>query len=257
MAVENAVTNLYVLLADADGDIIVRKTYWVTSGSTVPDGYDDIINNFSVKQSEDGEASRGTILRFFGNTDMEQYSGNGPFTFYAVANYSDAVGRGLADATTISDIEDLTVTFSTAGNVNRTRFLMVAKEDGVALNINQDGQIERTGVNLELKRIDAKVKFYLSVEIPEALQGTTRFENMTYRVHRVPNVSYLFPREKRTTQDRNGTQRPSRRPTVTAYPDIPACWTTTTRPSTSPKATTPEGPSHSTCGRTVPFRKGK
>lgn len=196
VAVENAVTNLYVLLADAHGDIIVRKTYWVTSGSTVPDGYDDIINNFSVKQSEDGEASRGTILRFFGNTDMGQYRGRGPFTFYAVANYSDAVGRGLADATTVSDIEDLTVTFSTAGNVNRTRFLMVAKEGGVALNINQDGQIERTGVNLELKRIDAKVKFNLSVEIPEALQGTTRFENMTYRVHRVPNVSYLFPREK-------------------------------------------------------------
>ncbi len=196
VAVENAVTNLYVLLANADGDIIVRKTYWVTSGSTVPDGYDDIINNYSVKQSEDGEASRGTILRFFGNTDMGQYRGSGPFTFYAVANYSDAVGRGLADATTVSDIEGLTVTFSTAGNVNRTRFLMVAKEDGVALNINQDGQIERTGVNLELKRIDAKVKFYLSVEIPEALQGTTRFENMTYKVHRVPNVSYLFPKEK-------------------------------------------------------------
>ena len=197
VAVENAVSNLYVLLADAHGDIIVRKSYWVTSGSTVPDGYDDIINNYSVKQSENGEASRGTILRFFGNnTNMGQYSGSGPFTFYAVANYSDAVGSGLAGAKTVSDIEGLTVTFSTAGNVNRTRFLMVAKEDGVALNINQDGQIERTGVNLELKRIDAKVKFNLSVEIPEALQGTTRFENMTYRVHRVPNVSYLFPREK-------------------------------------------------------------
>lgn len=194
--VENAVTNLYVLLADAHGDIIVIKSYWVTSGSSVPDGYDDIINNYSVKQSEDGEASRGTILRFFEKTDMTQYRNSGPFTFYAVANYSDAVGSGLAGAKTVSDIEGLTVTFSTAGNVNRTRFLMVAKEDGVALNINQDGQIERTGVNLELKRIDAKVKFNLSVEIPEALQGTTRFENMTYRVHRVPNVSYLFPREK-------------------------------------------------------------
>ena len=196
--VENAVTNLYVLLADAHGNIIVIKSYWVTSGSTVPDGYDDIINNYSVKQSEDGEASRGTILRFFEKTDMTQYRNSGPFTFYAVANYSDAVGSGLAGAKTVSDIEGLTVTFSTAGNVNRTRFLMVAKEDGVALNINQDGQIERTGVNLELKRIDAKVKFNLSVEIPEALQGTTRFENMTYRVHRVPNVSYLFPKEKGT-----------------------------------------------------------
>lgn len=196
VAVENAVTNLYVLLADTHGNIIVRKSYWVTSGDIAPEGYNDIINNYSVKQSEDGEASRGTILRFFGNTNMVQYRGSGPFTFYAVANYSDAVGSGLTGAKTVPDIEDLTVTFSTAGNVNRTRFLMVAKEDGVALNINQDGQIERIGVNLELKRIDAKVKFDLSVEIPEALQGTTRFENMTYRVHRVPNVSYLFPREK-------------------------------------------------------------
>lgn len=196
--IENDVTNLYVLLADAGGNIIVKKSYWVTSGSNVPDGYDDIINNYSVKQSEDGEASRGTILRFFENTDMGQYRNSGPFTFYAVANYSDAVGIGLASAGTASDIENLTVTFTTPGNVNRLRFLMVAKEDGVALNINQYGQIERTGVNLELKRIDAKVKFNLSVEIPEALQGTTRFENMTYRVHRVPNVSYLFPKEKET-----------------------------------------------------------
>lgn len=196
VSAENSVTNLYVLLSDQDGNIIHRKSYWVSSTATTPTGYDDVITSYSVKQTEDGEASSGTILRYFDNApNMSAYSGKA-LTFYAVANYSDAVGAQLKAATTKEDIENLSVSFTTSGNVNRTRFLMVAKEEGIVLNINEEGKIERIGVNLELKRVDAKIKFNLTVAIAEAVPGTVDFEDMTYRVHRVPNVTYLFPREK-------------------------------------------------------------
>lgn len=196
VSAENSVTNLYVLLSDQDGHIIHRKSYWVSSMATTPTGYDDVITSYSVKQTEDGEASSGTILRYFDNApNMSAYSGKA-LTFYAVANYSDAVGAQLKAARTKEDIENLSVSFTTSGNVNRTRFLMVAKEEGIVLNINEEGKIERIGVNLELKRVDAKIKFNLTVAIAEAVPGTVDFEDMTYRVHRVPNVTYLFPREK-------------------------------------------------------------
>ena len=60
VTVENRVTNLYVLLAAAKGEIIHRKSYWVTRDSQIPDGYDNIITAYSEKVSADGEASRGT-----------------------------------------------------------------------------------------------------------------------------------------------------------------------------------------------------
>ncbi len=47
VTVENRVTNLYVLLAAANGEIIHRKSYWVTRDSQIPDGYDNIITAYS------------------------------------------------------------------------------------------------------------------------------------------------------------------------------------------------------------------
>ena len=202
VTVENRVTNLYVLLAAANGKIIHRKSYWVTRDSQIPDGYDNIITAYSEKTSADGEASRGTIPEFFtednNNTDfnMSPYSDRGPFIFYAVANYSDAVSQELESVNTDADLEALTSRFTTEGNVNRTRFLMTAKESGINLNIDDEGKIERVGVNLDLKRVDAKIKFNLTVDIEEAVDGTVLFDNMAYRVHRVPDVTFLFPKEK-------------------------------------------------------------
>lgn len=196
VSAENSVTNLYVLLSDQDGNIIRSRSYWVSSTATsVPSGYDDLITSYSVRQTENGEASSGTIPRYFDGVDMGAYSGQA-LTFYAVANYSDAVGTQLKAAATKEDIENLSISFTTSGNVNRTRFLMVAKEEGIVLNINDEGKIEKTGVNLELKRVDAKIKFNLTLAIAEAVPGTVDFEDMTYRVHRIPDVTYLFQREK-------------------------------------------------------------
>lgn len=202
VTVENRVTSLYVLLAGSDGKIIHRKSYWVTRDSQIPDGYDNIITAYSEKTSADGEASRGTIPEFFTEDnnstdfDMSPYSDRGPFIFYAVANYSDAVSQELESVNTDADLEALTSRFTTEGNVNRTRFLMTAKESGINLNIDDEGKIERVGVNLDLKRVDAKIKFNLTVDIEEAVDGTVLFDNMAYKVHRVPDVTFLFPKEK-------------------------------------------------------------
>ena len=202
VTVENRVTNLYVLLAAADGKIIHRKSYWVTRDSQIPDGYDNIITAYSEKTSADGEASRGTIPEFFTEDnnstdfDMSPYSDKGPFIFYAVANYSDAVSQELESVKADVDLEALTSKFTTEGNVNRTRFLMTAKESGINLNIDDEGKIERVGVNLDLKRVDAKIKFNLTVDIEEAVDGTVLFDNMAYRVHRVPDITFLFPKDK-------------------------------------------------------------
>lgn len=202
VTVENRVTNLYVLLAAANGEIIHRKSYWVTRDSQIPDGYDNIITAYSEKVSADGEASRGTIPAFFtgaGNSvdfDMLPYRNSAPFTFYAVANYSDAVGQELDRVSNAPGLEELSSRFTTEGNVNRTRFLMTAKESGINLNIDDEGKIERVGVNLDLKRVDAKIKFNLTVDIEEAVDGTVLFDNMAYRVHRVPDITFLFPKDK-------------------------------------------------------------
>ena len=202
VTVENRVTSLYVLLAGSDGEIIHRKSYWVTRDSEIPDGYNNIITAYSEKTSADGEASRGTIPEFFTEDDnstdfdMSPYSDRGPFIFYAVANYSDAVSQELESVGTDADLEALTSRFTTEGNVNRTRFLMTAKESGINLNIDDEGKIERVGVNLDLKRVDAKIKFNVTVDIEDAVEGTVLFDNMTYRVHRVPDVTFLFPKEK-------------------------------------------------------------
>ena len=202
VTVENRVTSLYVLLAGSDGEIIHRKSYWVTRDSEIPDGYDNIITAYSEKVSADGEASRGTIPAFFTRADnsvdfdMLLYRNSAPFTFYAVANYSDAVGQQLDRVSNAAGLEELSSRFTTEGNVNRTRFLMTAKESGINLNIDDEGKIERVGVNLDLKRVDAKIKFNLTVDIEDAVDGSVLFDNMAYRVHRVPDVTFLFPKDK-------------------------------------------------------------
>ncbi len=127
---------------------------------------------------------------------MSPYSDKGPFIFYAVANYSDAVGQQLDRVSNAPGLEELSSRFTTEGNVNRTRFLMTAKESGINLNIDDEGKIERVGVNLDLKRVDAKIKFNLTVDIEDAVDGSVLFDNMAYRVHRVPDVTFLFPKDK-------------------------------------------------------------
>ena len=192
---ENRVTGLYIMLFDGNGQHVHSKSYFVGSGQK-PERYDDKITNYTEKDSETAGASMGVIEGFFDGFNDYTALGNN-MTFYAVANYNTTVEAQLDSIKTEKQLRAMTITFTTAGNVFRTNFLMIARQTGIAFNVNYDnGQptIDRIGVNLQLRRIDAKITFNVSVEIEDATN--LAFENMIYRIHNVPNVTYLFEQQK-------------------------------------------------------------
>lgn len=197
--VENRVENLYILLFDGNGDRLYSRRYYVGGDGTVPDGYDGVISSYNEKQEDGGAASSGTIPGFFeGFRDYARLQ-NASVSFYAVANYSTAQSTALDEVRTVADLQDMTVSFTTEGNVSRSRFLMEAQHPDVRLNVvEENGQlmIERVGVNLVLRRIDAKITFRLTFDIDDAVEGSLVFSDMAYRVHNVPDVAYLFERSR-------------------------------------------------------------
>lgn len=192
--VENQVFNLYIMLFDETGTMLHHRSYYV---GTSQDGYDDVLTSYSNKDSEDGAASRGTIPNFF--TGFSSYAKlvNQSLTFCAVANYNP--DNLKFDDITLRGLENMTVSRA-KGDVSRSAFTMVAKEDNVRLNVVND-EVERVGVNLNLRRLDAKLSFNLTVDIKEAIGGTVAFENMRYRVHNVPYIAYLFEKDKGSGPD--------------------------------------------------------
>ncbi|HIR32802.1 MAG TPA: DUF4906 domain-containing protein [Candidatus Coprenecus merdigallinarum] len=194
---ENRVTGLYVLLFNEDGRLVHSKSYYVGGGKR-PDRYDAQIISYTEKNSEDGGASMGIIPGFFEGYNGNAQSLKGQFTFYAVANYNETVEKQLENVTEESQLQDMTVKFVTNGNVFRSNFLMVATEKNVRFsavdNDNGGVTVERIGVTLRLRRVDAKVSFRVTVDIPGA--RNVAFEDMIYRVHNVPNVTYLIERQK-------------------------------------------------------------
>ena len=195
---ENRVTGLYVLLFNEHGELVHRKSYFVGGGDK-PDRYDAQIISYTERDSEDAGASMGIIPGFFDDYNGDAQSLLGQFTFYAVANYNTTVESQLnSSSITESELQNMTVRFASSGNVFRTNFLMVATEENVSFNAEDDGNdgvtVERIGVTLRLRRVDAKVSFRVAVDIPGA--RNVAFEDMIYRVHNVPNVTYLIERQK-------------------------------------------------------------
>lgn len=192
--VENQVFNIYVMLFDQSGNRMHKKSYYVSGDATTPDGYDDVITSYSNKNSEEGDLSRGTIPGFFEDfTDINQLSDQ-TLTFCAIANYNRTdMGSKLDEITNIKDLNNLQVSRS-PGDVSRNAFTMVAREE-VSLNV-VEGEVEHIGVDLKLRRLDAKLTFNLTVDIKGAIPGSVKFEDMRYRVHNIPDVSYLYEREK-------------------------------------------------------------
>lgn len=197
--VENRVENLYILLFDGNGDRLYSRRYYVGGDGTVPAGYDDVISSYNEKQEDGGAASSGTIPGFFDKFSDYESLQDASVSFYAVANYSTAQSTALDAVRTVADLQDMTVSFTTEGNVSRSRFLMEAQHPDVRLNVvEENGQlmIERVGVNLVLRRIDAKITFRLTFDIDDAVEGSLVFSDMAYRVHNVPDVAYLFERSR-------------------------------------------------------------
>lgn len=197
---ENKVTGLYILLFNEQGTLVHRKSYFV-GGGQVPQGYDDQITNYTEKNSENAGASMGIIERFFDGYQGSEQNLDGDLTFYAVANYDTSLEQEFQrENLTASELENLTVSFATPGDVTRVNFLMIAKEEGVRLNATPGTgnsiNVDHIGVNLQLRRVDSKISFRVRMDIPGAEDLV--FGELIFRVHNVPDVTYLFERTKGT-----------------------------------------------------------
>ena len=205
--IENTVRNLYVLLFAEDGHLVHSRRYLVTTNPSLTDEqkirYDSVLRSFHTKEDEGSNRSSGIIPGFFTdynyNEAEEELGGN--LTFYGIANYSTDVDQdldNLANDGTAAETNLRNMTIDIApGSVERNYFFMVAELGEVHLNPTVDGNsisVERIGANLELRRLDAKVTFNIDVRINGA--SNVSFENPTYKVHRIPNKSYLIERAK-------------------------------------------------------------
>lgn len=214
---ENAVVNLYVMLFKEDGSLVHKRRYMVTADSyselepAQQNRYDDVINTFHNRQDESDYLSNGTIPGFFekfGETvngvTADDLSGN--LTFYAIANYSSNVSSGLDNIKDIAGLQNFVVDIPTSGSVERNYFFMTAEESGVQLDAyEENGQVmvNQMLTTLRLRRLDAKITFNISVDI-EHVEGTdVTFSNPTYKVHNVPNMSYLLERSKSNSSNSN------------------------------------------------------
>lgn len=203
--IENTVRNLYVLLFAEDGHLIHSRRYLVTTNASLTEEqksrYDAVLRSFHTKEDEGSNRSSGIIPEFFTNYRKSAEELDGNLTFYGIANYSTDVDQdldNLADDGPAAETTLRNMTIDIApGSVERNYFFMVAELGDVHLNPTVNGNsisVERIGANLELRRLDAKVTFNVEVKIDGA--SNVSFENPTYKVHRIPNTSYLIERAK-------------------------------------------------------------
>lgn len=214
---ENAVVNLYVMLFKEDGPLVHKRRYMVTADSyselepAQQNRYDDVINTFHNRQDESDYLSNGTIPDFFegfGETvngvTADDLSGN--LTFYAIANYSSNVSSGLDNIKDIAGLQKFVVDIPTSGSVERNYFFMAAEESGVQLDAyEENGQVmvNQMLTTLRLRRLDAKITFNITVDIEHVPGTDVTFSNPTYKVHNIPNMSYLLERSKSNSSNSN------------------------------------------------------
>lgn len=203
--IENTVRNLYVLLFAEDGHLVHSRRYLVTTKPSLTEEqksrYDSVLRSFYNQEDEGSSRSSGIIPGFFTGYNGTEEDLGGNLTFYGIANYSTDVDQdldNLADDGIYAEANLRNMTIDIVpGSVERNYFFMVAELGEVHLNPTVNGNsisVERIGANLELRRLDAKVTFNIDVSIDGA--SNVSFENPTYKVHRIPNKSYLIERAK-------------------------------------------------------------
>lgn len=178
--VENRVRNLFVAQFASNGDRLASAAYTV--------GDDGKISSYTGKVNEGDGATSGIINNF------EAKAAEG-CTFVALANLSTTELNGLESNTnlTYSELSDRMYTLTTEGAIDRTWFRMCALEEN--RDVDESMVSGSLGLVLTLKRLDAKVRFNVSVDI-EGANDDLVFENLTYKVHNVPTRSYYIPRQR-------------------------------------------------------------
>lgn len=175
--IENRVRNLYIMQLNSSDDVVARAQYTVGTNGNV-------VSYFEKEEESDG-ASTGIIPNF------GAVSGTG-CRFMAFANINSTLRSELENVDTYVDIQNLIYTMTVAGNIERNFFLMTASHDNIDVDNDPDTPL---GINLVLKRVDAKVTFRVTMNIRDAVEGP-ELTNLRFRVHNVPSSSYLIGRDK-------------------------------------------------------------
>ena len=175
--IENRVRNLYIMQLNSSDSVVARAQYTVGTNGNV-------VSYFEKEEESDG-ASTGIIPNF------GAVSGTG-CRFMAFANINSTLRSELENVDTYVDIQNLIYTMTVAGNIERNFFLMTASHDNIDVDNDPDTPL---GINLVLKRVDAKVTFRVTMNIRDAVEGP-ELTNLRFRVHNVPSSSYLIGRDK-------------------------------------------------------------
>ena len=157
--------------------------------------------SFTVGEDATGsygnESFTGTINRFNVLTGTRQ-------RLYAIANYNSSdfnlTKRQLDAIETEAELLDLSI--ATRGSrilLNHLSFVMEGVEENVTVSVsNGQGQITSSDggeVDIELKRLNAKITFDVTANVTEAIDGTLKFVPKSYMVMNVPLNASITNRE--------------------------------------------------------------
>lgn len=167
--VENQVNHVYAIAFHSDGTVSGRNHVEIVSDNSI---------------------------------SLSMQSGAGQKIFL-IANYDSGIGSlGLDELEKVNSYEEFkqlssSLTEGYETQVERMSFLMVGQmknnSDGEDININTDGTILNSTGKIQLNRVDARITFNIFAK-NDAYTNFT-FQPRYYRVERIPQGTYLVPRE--------------------------------------------------------------
>lgn len=179
---ENTVIDLFVIAFNSNGEL---SSYRIENGNETFGGI------YYGSGSGATGVSQGTISNF------TMYSGQGQ-TIYAVANvnsiYTNLSSDDLLGFTgNETEFLELTCSLTAASStqVDRGIFVMSGQLDNVAISENST-ILQPTDATIPLTRLEARITFKIKVDKTD--HDNLRFTPSHYRVHRIPQGSYLFPK---------------------------------------------------------------
>lgn len=148
-----------------------------------------VVNGTEATGTYGNESFTGTINGFNVLTGSRQ-------RLYAIANYNNGDFDLLKEKLDAIDTEAELLELSIATRnqqllLNHLSFVMEGEEENVTVSINNNGQGVITSsdggdVDIELKRLNAKITFKIEAAVGEAEEGTLKFVPKSYMVMQVP-----------------------------------------------------------------------
>jgi len=167
---EYNVSTIYLLAFNSRGE--------KTGGQAFHVGVDGVTGTYK------NESFSGEIKGFEVTSGMGQ-------NLYAIANYDNndyEISKSLDDIKTEEELEELQIKIRNDRILlNRISFIMAGVEQGVTITPNGTiSTIDGKPVDIELKRLDAKITFNVKADIEGAIEGTLEFIPKSYLVYNMP-----------------------------------------------------------------------